>query len=260
MNSERLWAAAEEKTYFESLENEWFYKDPLFNLCIQLSFLNSSNNESYGAIALRIINGRNRIIGVGWNIYMGGKTRLKRQGYANHAEFQSLALAESLGYNLKDTTIHVAGRLNNGKTLFLNPESTPFTCTNCTKGIPKHFTDVTFATPSVERNGWRYMTTLEAYYGSLYYQKNISNRLDTLINVAQVEDLNIGFEQGHIDRLIEYTEYNGIDIDPRIKWGILCRYEEMLDMRSLEKRDVVENITDERYHIYRGDTQGALFI
>jgi hypothetical protein len=260
MNSEKLWVVPEETKHLEKLEEEWFYKDPLFNLCIQLSYLNSSKDESYGALALKNVDGKKTIIGVGWNIYMGGDTKLKRQGYANHAEFQSMSLAESLGYNLKDTTIHVAGRVNNGETLFLNPESIPFTCTSCTKLIPKHFTDVTFATPSVERNGWRYMSAMEAYYGSIFYQNNISDRLDTIINVAQVTDLNIDFTQKHMNNLIENSEKSGFNLDPRIKWGILKRYQEMLDMKSLKKRSLVESLREDTYNLYRGDTQGALFI
>jgi hypothetical protein len=104
------------------------------------------------------------------------------------------------------------------------------------------------------------MSAMEAYYGSIFYQNNISDRLDTIINVAQVTDLNIDFTQKHMNNLIENSEKSGFNLDPRIKWGILKRYEEMLDMKSLKKRSLVESLREDTYNLYRGDTQGALFI
>jgi hypothetical protein len=262
MNNDKLWAIESEQQELDSLEKEWFYHDPIFNLCIQLSYLNSSKNESYGAVAIQDIGNTPTIIGIGWNIYMGGKSKLKRQGYANHAEFQSVALAEALGYNLNDrnlqTTIHVAGRLGQEDLIFLNPESVPFTCSVCTTTIPKYFPNVHLATPSYERGKWRHMSILEAYYGSLSFKKSNRDRVDTLKVLAKAQDLNTDFSQEHIDKLLKHTKRNGFSIDQRIEWGILRKYEEILNLKSSERRDIIEKLVGEEYRIYRKGTQASL--
>jgi hypothetical protein len=261
MSEKDIWLAPPEIKTYDSLEKEWFYNDLLYNLCIQLSYLNSSNEESYGAVALQKINGKPTIIGLGWNMYMGGETNLKRQGYANHAEFQSAALAEAIGYNLndknKETCIYVAGHFVKEDLLFFSPEPISFTCTNCTSNLPKYFKNTSLAAPTIE-NGWKHIPMLEAYYSSLYFNQQDFNRRDVIQIQAKTSRLNIGFNQEHMNILTHSIENFGITIDNKLKKNLLEKYEELLNLKAMERRKIVESLMDDNYKTYREKYQSSL--
>ena len=263
MLEKQLWIAPPEIEKPDTLEDRWFYHDPLFNLCIQLSYFNSSNEESYGAVAVQEIDNKPMIIGLGWNMYMGGDTELKRQGYANHAEFQSAALAESIGYNLNDsqknTYLYVAGRLLKENILFFSPEEIAFTCTTCTRTIPKYFKNATLVAPTKDK-GWRYITMEEAYNSSLYFEHNNLKRENVLNFLADVSKLNISLEQNHMDTLIKNLQAHGTSIDDRLKNCILDKYKYLLQISPNERRRIVEGIKEKRYITRRGEIQTSLYI
>jgi hypothetical protein len=263
MSEKELWLAPPEIETLENLKTKWFYNDPLYNLCIQLSYFNCSNEESYGAIALQKIDNIPTIIGIGWNMYMGGDTNLKRQGYANHAEFQSAALAESIGYNLNDprknTCIYVAGRFVKEDLLFFSPQAISFTCTTCTTNLPKYFKNTSLAAPT-KSDGWRYIDMQEAYNSSLFFKYQEYKRREVINTIAKASELNIAFEQQHIDTLITIISERGMAIDERIKEKLLRNYENLLDLKPLERRKTLENLIDRRYKTIRKGQQASLYI
>ena len=263
MLEKELWLAPPEKEILENLENKWFYHDPIYNLCLQLSYFNSSNSEAYGAVAVQNVQESPKIIGLGWNMYMGGETNFKRQGYANHAEFQAAALAESLGYNLNDkqnkTYLYVAGRFPKSGGLFFSPNSIFFTCVTCTKTIPKYFTNVTLATPT-KNNGWRYISVQEAYNSALYFKHQGLNREDITDLDANTTNLNLGFTQEHINRLIALINNNNIKIDEKLEANILRNYFKLVNSTASQRRIFTEEMIDSGYTTLRGSAQGSLYL
>jgi len=262
MLEKKLWLAPPELEKEKSLENRWFYHDPIYNLCLQMSYLNSSNSEAYGAVAIQNIEGKPNIIGLGWNIYMAGETNFKRQGYANHAEFQSAALAESIGYNLndqnKETCIYVAGRFVKEDVLFFSPDNIAFTCINCTSNIPKYFENVSLAAPTTDK-GWRYIPMQEAYYSSLFFKHQEFKREQFSNPVFSASNLNVDFNQEHINLLIEQVKWAGITIDKKIEIGLLKKYEELLNLKTEERRNLLENLIDKGYKTFRKGKQSSLY-
>jgi hypothetical protein len=258
-----LWLAPPETEKRESLENRWFYHDPLYNLCLQMSYFNSSNGEAYGAIAVQNIDNKPKIIGLGWNMYMGGETNFKRQGYANHAEFQAAALAESLGYNLndkkKETCLYVAGRFVKSGGLFFSPNPVAFTCVTCTKTIQKYFPNATLATPT-KNEYWKHIPIEEAYNSSLYFKHQGLNREDITDLDTNVTNLNLGFTQEHIDRLINLLGENNINIDEKLEVNILGNYLKLLNSKASERRVFLEGLIEEEYTTLRGSSQGSLYL
>lgn len=263
MLEKELWIAPEQTdNKIEDIENTWYYNDPLYNLCIQLSYLNSSNSESFGAVAIQNNKGTNTIVGIGWNLYMGGKTKLKRQGYANHAEFQAAALAEGLGYNLndpeKETRIYVAGRFVKEDTLYCSPESIAFTCLTCTKSLAKYFGKITLATPTTKR-GWRHIPIQEAHNSALYFKYNKLTREDTNTMRVKVSDLNIGFEQEHMDNLINTFNELNIGVDDKLADILLSNYTDFLNLGKQARRKVIEDMIEPRYITLRKLGQGSIY-
>ncbi len=114
------------------------------------------------------------IAGVGWNMFVGGETNMKRQGYSNHAEFQSMILAEVLGYDVSNsdvpTNIYSAGRLIKSDLLFLHPEGQRFSCTKCTsdrEGESKY--SYCYSLSSIWLDGY---SSSEAHASSLIFKQN----------------------------------------------------------------------------------------
>ncbi|KUK67541.1 MAG: hypothetical protein XD87_0063 [candidate division WS6 bacterium 36_33] len=263
MLEKELWLAPPEVEKEKSLEDRWFYHDSLYNLCLQLSYFNSSNSEAYGAVAVQNIGEVPTIIGLGWNMYMGGKTNFKRQGYANHAEFQAAALAESLGYNLSDkqreTCLYVAGRFSKSGNLFFSPNPISFTCVTCTKTIPRYFPNTTLAAPT-KNKGWKHIPMEEAYNSSLYFKHQDLNREDITDLDANVTNLNLGFTQEHIDRLVSLIKNKKIKIDERLERKILKNYIKLLNSTATERRNFAEGMIREGYTTLRGSSQGSLYL
>lgn len=262
MLDKELWLAPPEIEKEKSLEDKWFYHDPIYNLCLQLSYFNSSHSEAYGAVAVQHIEGTPKIIGLGWNMYMGGETNFKRQGYANHAEFQAAALAESIGYNLNDpqnnTCIYVAGRFVKDDLLFFSPKHISFTCSTCSTNLPKYFKNTSLATPT-KSNGWRHIDMQEAYNSSLFFKYQKYKRKDIIDTFAKASGLNLAFGQQHMDNLIHIIQRSGIHMDDNIKEGILGNYEELLELKPLERRIIIEKLIDKKYKTVREAQQGSIY-
>ena len=256
-----LWIAPLEDEQIDNLENKWFYNDPIFNLCIQLSYLNSSNQESYGAVALQEIDKIPRIIGLGWNIYMGGETDFKRQGYANHAEFQAAAVAESLGYNLndksKDTTIYVAGRILKEDLLFFNAPGIPFTCLTCTKTLSKYFKNVSLSVPT-PNNGWWHMTIEEAHNSALHFRYNNLRRENVIAYFAKASRLETSFKQKNVNQLITNLKQRSIMIDKKLERNVLNSYEQVHQFTSTQRRALMESLITPDYKTLRDGVQASL--
>lgn len=263
MSEKELWLAPPEIEEIENLEDKWFYHDPLYNLCIQLSYLNSSNEESYGSVAIQTVGDVPTIIGLGWNMYMGGETNLKRQGYANHAEFQAAAVAEGIGYNLNDrkkqTCIYVAGRFVKEDMLFFSPENISFTCITCTTTLPKYFRNTSLAAPTVSK-GWRHMDMQEAYFSSLFFNHNEFKRRDVLQTHAKASKLDISLDKSSIQDLIEKIKYFGFKIDKRIQKTLLGKYENLLTKKPSERRKIIEEMVDRKYKTLRGKKQASIVV
>jgi hypothetical protein len=263
MLEKELWLAPPETEKEKSLEDRWFYHDPIYNLCLQLSYFNSSNSEAYGAVAIQTVEGKPKIIGLGWNMYMGGETNFKRQGYANHAEFQAAALAESLGYNLNDkqreTCLYVAGRFSKSGGLFFSPNPISFTCVTCTKTIPKYFPNTRLAAPTKDK-GWKHIPMEEAYNSSLYFKYQNLKREDITDLDGNVTSLNLGFTQEHINRLISLIKNNSIEIDERLERKILRNYLNLLNSTASDRRVFTEGMIEKGYTSLRGSSQGSLYL
>jgi hypothetical protein len=263
MLEKELWLAPPEREKEKSLENRWFYHDPIYNLCLQLSYFNSSNSEAYGAVAVQNLEGRPTIIGLGWNMYMGGETNFKRQGYANHAEFQAAALAESLGYNLndknKETCLYVAGRFVKSGGLFFSPNPISFTCLTCTKTIPRYFPNAILAAPTKDK-GWKHIPIEEAYNSSLYFKHQGLYRENITDLNANAENLDLSFTQEHMDNLISQIENKGIRIDTRLKRNILSNYLNLINSTASERKKFTEDMIEEGYTTLRGTSQGSLYL
>ncbi|HPQ79145.1 MAG TPA: hypothetical protein PLG47_01685 [Candidatus Dojkabacteria bacterium] len=223
----------------------WFYNDPLYQLCINLSYLNTSNNEAFGSILTQKINGVETIAGVGWNMFVGGETNMKRQGYSNHAEFQSMILAEVLGYDVSNsdvpTNIYSAGRLIKSDLLFLHPEGQRFSCTKCTSAIEKVNPNIHIVTPSAVY-GWMDTPLSEAHASSLIFKQNRVKRDNSLDIAVSISGLNPQKTQDRMDNIVFRVEQSGILIDEIVKEVILGDYENILNLPIQERRALVENI------------------
>lgn len=223
----------------------WFYNDPVYNLCINLSYLNSSEEEAFGSILTQDIDGVKTIASVGWNMFVGGVTNMKRQGYSNHAEFQSTILAQALGYDVSNpeisTHIYSAGRLIKSNLLFLHPEGHQFSCTRCTGAIGKINPNIHIVTPSA-KYGWMDSPLTKAHESSLKFKQNGVKRDKSLDTNVSISGLNLQKTQYGMNEIIYRVEQNGLVIDEVIKEAILGQYEYLLKLPIQERRAFIENI------------------
>ncbi len=223
----------------------WFYDDPLYKLCINLSYLNASEDQAFGSILTQEIEGVETIASVGWNMFVGGETNMRRQGYSNHAEFQSLILAEVLGYDVSNrslpTKIYSAGRLIRSNLLFLHPEGQQFSCTKCTSAIEKVNPSIHIVTPSA-KYGWMDTPLSKAHESSLAFKQNGVKRDDCLDIAVRIPGLDTQKTQKRMNSIISQIEGEGIVIDEIVKKIILEEYENILNLSIQERRALIENI------------------
>lgn len=223
----------------------WIYDDPKYNLCIHLSYLNTSEDESFGSIMIQRLGDTEKIVGVGWNMFVAGETNMKRQGYSNHAEFQSLILAQALGYNVSNpdipTEIYSAGRLIKSNLLFLHPDNQPFSCTKCTGSISKINPNIHIITPSTN-SGWIDSPLSQAHQSAEEFKKNGVKRDKSMDSSLEISFLNISKTQERMDEIVKNIEENGVEIDEVVKEIILNQYEYLLTFPIQERRAYIENI------------------
>jgi len=229
----------------EQREEYWFKNDPIYNLCLHLSYLNTAQ-EAFGSIAMQIINNQHIITGIGWNMNVAGESfTKKRQGYSNHAEFQSLQLAEELGYDMSNpnipTYIFSAGRIVQEDTLFLHPVDYPFTCPKCVKSLSEANPNIYIITPSSD-GVWLKTTIADARRSSKRYKDERVSRYDTMSEYISCSDIDISLTQDKMDRIVKDLEDNGIVIDPVIKEVFLQHYEELLNLSPRKRRKIWEDV------------------
>ncbi|MGI6484681.1 MAG: hypothetical protein ACOX0R_03670 [Candidatus Dojkabacteria bacterium] len=234
-----------EKLEQDSINELWFLDDLKYNLCIHLSCLSSSKNESFGSIAVQKIGDSERIIGVGWNMYLGGITNMPRQGYCNHSEYQSLILAQVLGYDVSNSDIPIeiysAGRLIKSNLLFLHHPKQPFSCTKCTTSIEKINKNIRIVTPS-EGCGWLSTPLFQAHDSAKEFKKNGVKRDMSMNSCVPISTLNISKMQEKMDELVRNIEDSAIVIDEVVKDMIFNQYESLLTLSTQERRAYIENI------------------
>lgn len=223
----------------------WLHDDPKYNLCIHLSCLNTSEDETFGSIMIQEIDGVETLVGVGWNMNVNGITNMKRQGYSNHAEFQSLMLANALEYDVSNpnipTKIYSGGRLIKSKLLFLYPDGQPFCCTKCASSIRKINRHIHLATPSA-KYGWVDTSLPQASRSAEKFKSKKIRRDESMDCAVPISSLNISETQKRMDEIVSQIENEGIVIDEFVKEIIFNQYEFLLRLPIQERRAYIENI------------------
>jgi len=163
---------------FESVPN--IINDDYYKLCISLAKNSKADEERYGAVLVK----NEKIIGMGYNRCISHPKfkldRILKQGYANHAEVESMNDALMKEYDINESDIYVAGYFNKTKILFFKKY---FTCVKC---IPymKKFNIKNIFTPSPD--SWIKIPLEQAYNDAIMFKGVVkgdvhSNRLKFLI-------------------------------------------------------------------------------
>jgi len=111
------------------------FQDEKYRICLSLAALSGGRTERYGSILVK----NNRIYGIGRSREIAGpKIKLERiikQGFANHAEIESMNDALYKDYNIKNGDIYVAGYFPKNGRIFFHRE---YTCRICPPFMSKY--------------------------------------------------------------------------------------------------------------------------
>lgn len=150
---------------------EWYRSDPIVEACLRVIAGSSvRSREHYGAMLIDV---RGEILALARNMPVFRKEPWKRQGYANHAEAMAIFVAETLGYDMRGSTIFVSGFLDDGRPFVrARGEEVCFSCVKCSKVFLEY--GVSVAVPI--QTGWKILSPEEAVTTAMNFSEQVERR------------------------------------------------------------------------------------